>query len=116
MHNTCRFHFFAFTILIFSVCAQESTPVEGTGASFPSDVYRAWASAFASENVFTVSYIPTSSGSGKEAIKSGEYTFVGSDSLLEQADYDLVPDLQVKKTRRLTLKVKLTIINRCYHS
>lgn len=77
--------------------------LNGVGASFPADVYESWSSAFENDRQNFVKldheYYGVGSGLGKDVI-TGEVewspvTYVASDSLLTEADYEANPLLQM---------------------
>ena len=83
-------------VLISKVGAQAPLVVNGAGATFPENVYRAWASSFIAERPeYSVFYNATGSGNGQQQLINGTVVFAGSDSALTDAQYSLVPDLQV---------------------
>ena len=70
-------------ICLHAVAAPE---IRGAGATFPSDVYKTWASAYQKERAQTVSYRATGSGDGIKRIVAREVDFGASDSPLSAAD------------------------------
>ena len=65
-----------------------ATEIKGAGATFPSAVYKSWASGFEKERGAHVSYSPTGSGDGVKRIVAREVDFGASDSPLNQAELD----------------------------
>ncbi|XP_067652446.1 atrial natriuretic peptide receptor 1-like [Haliotis asinina] len=95
----------ALTCLLLVSClssAYSAVQLNGAGASFPADVYRAWLPAYKSyRSRFTevaMKYESIGSGGGKARIKGEtgpEVHYAGSDSLLSEEDYAKHPDLQM---------------------
>ncbi|XP_071084367.1 phosphate-binding protein PstS-like [Haliotis cracherodii] len=82
--------------------AYSAVELNGAGASFPADVYRAWLPAYKSYrsrfSAVEMKYEIIGSGGGKERIKGTtgpEVDYAGSDSLLSEEDYANHPDLQM---------------------
>ncbi|MGN6525170.1 MAG: phosphate ABC transporter substrate-binding protein PstS [Burkholderiaceae bacterium] len=69
--------------------------VHGAGATFPSAVYKAWASGYEQARGAKVSYQPTGSGDGIKRIEAREVDFGASDSALSQADLESHGLLQI---------------------
>jgi len=61
-----------------------ASAVEGTGASFPYPVYKAWIAEYYKETGKKINYSPTGSGSGIKAISARQVDFGGSDKPLKQ--------------------------------
>jgi len=62
--------------------------IRGAGATFPSAVYKAWASGYEQAHGDKVSYQPTGSGDGIKRISAREVDFGASDSALGFADLE----------------------------
>lgn len=75
-------------LLGLQACFVHAADVRGAGATFPSDVYKSWASAYMKERGGSVSYLPTGSGDGIKRIVAREVDFGGSDSPLSAADLE----------------------------
>ena len=75
--------------------------LRGAGASFPSPVYKSWTTnymALRQEHVtLEASYEAVGSGTGKKRIMEDPLSveYAGSDSLVEEKDYVLYPDIQM---------------------
>jgi phosphate transport system substrate-binding protein len=69
-----------------SLCPQ--TPVQGTGASFPSKVYGRWTEAFTRSSGLVVQYKPSGSGDGIKQITDRAVQFSGTDSPLSAEELD----------------------------
>ncbi len=92
------------TLFLLAAVSRISSAVQlnGAGASFPEDVYKAWLPAYkASRASFTTVYMKyesIGSGGGKDRIKGitePRVEYAGSDSLLEEEEYVQFPDLQM---------------------
>ena len=88
-------------ILLLFVYFAQSAPLEivrAAGATFPVEVYGAWASSYSSENLnVEIAYDPIGSTAGKERIVDGtDIVFAASDTPLSAEQYQQVPDLQVR--------------------
>jgi len=70
--------------------------LNGAGATFPEPVYAEWIHMYKSvEPNVTLNYQGIGSGGGQKAILDGTVDFAGSDSLLKEAQYQQMPDLQM---------------------
>ncbi len=70
--------------------------LNGAGATFPEPVYAEWIQMYKSvEPNVTLNYQGIGSGGGQKAILDGTVDFAGSDSLLKEAQYQQMPDLQM---------------------
>ncbi len=95
------------TLLVFSACGsgnegeskltQNGTIViNGAGATFPLPVYTEWIQMYKQiAPDVTINYQGIGSGGGQKAIMDGTVDFAGSDSLLSDAQYQKMPDLQM---------------------
>lgn len=63
-----------------------ASAIEGTGASFPYPVYKAWIAEYYKQTENKVNYSPTGSGSGIKAISARQVDFGGSDKPLKPSD------------------------------
>ena len=73
-----------------------SVQINGAGATFPLPVYTEWTYAYSYVDPSTVvNYQGIGSGGGKKAIVDRTVDFAGSDSLLNQEEYDAGGDLQM---------------------
>lgn len=83
------------------VHANEFVNLRGAGASFPSPVYKNWISKYKLLRQkfikLSVSYDAIGSGSGKKQIMVHPTTleYAGSDSVIEESDYEEYPGLQM---------------------
>ncbi|MDG6774818.1 phosphate ABC transporter substrate-binding protein PstS [Thiomicrorhabdus sp. ZW0627] len=73
-----------------------ASTIEGTGASFPYPVYKAWISSYYNATGNKVNYSPTGSGTGIKEISARHVNFGGSDkplkpSELKKAGLDMFP-------------------------
>ncbi|RMF50640.1 MAG: phosphate ABC transporter substrate-binding protein PstS [Anaerolineae bacterium] len=93
-----------FSMLLAACGGQSATPTEnnapitlnGAGATFPLPVYTEWIQMYKSvEPAVTLNYQGIGSGGGQKAILDGTVDFAGSDSLLKEEQYALMPDLQM---------------------
>ncbi len=78
--------------------AQGAGPIvlNGAGATFPLPVYNEWIQMYkAVQPDVTINYQGIGSGGGQKAIIDGTVDFAGSDSLLSEAQYKKMPDLQM---------------------
>jgi len=75
-------------LLGLQACLAHAVDIRGAGATFPSDVYKSWATAYEKERGGKVSYLPTGSGDGIKRITAREVDFGGSDSPLSAADLE----------------------------
>ncbi|MDT8998881.1 phosphate ABC transporter substrate-binding protein PstS [Paucibacter sp. APW11] len=75
-------------LLPLSAQAQDSAPVNGTGASFPSLVYQSWAQQYEKQFGIPVNYKPTGSGDGVKKIVARAVDFGASDTPLSDADLE----------------------------
>lgn len=66
--------------------AFSATSIEGTGASFPYPVYKAWISEYYGDTGNKVNYSPTGSGTGVKEISARHVDFGGTDSPLKPSD------------------------------
>ncbi len=66
--------------------AQAATTIEGTGASFPYPVYKAWIKDYYKATGNQVNYSPTGSGTGIQEISARHVDFGGSDKPLTPAE------------------------------
>ncbi len=76
----------------------QSGPIvlNGAGATFPLPVYNEWIQMYKSVKPdVTINYQGIGSGGGQKAIMDGTVDFAGSDSLLSEAQYKKMPDLQM---------------------
>ena len=84
--------------------AKAPVRIRGAGASFPSEIYKAWMVRFrvwrGQHTLLDMSYQAIGSGGGKDAIKSGEppLEYAGSDSVLKEEEYEEHPDLHMFPT------------------
>ena len=90
---------YAVFVILYIVLVQ-SAPLEfvrAAGATFPIEVYGAWANSYFAENPnVLVMYDPIGSTAGKERIVDGtDIVFAASDTPLSEEQYQQVPDLQV---------------------
>jgi phosphate transport system substrate-binding protein len=69
--------------------------VRGAGATFPSAVYKAWATSYQQAHGTKVSYQPTGSGDGIKRMEAREVDFGASDSALSLADLESHGLLQI---------------------
>ncbi len=70
--------------------------LNGAGATFPLPVYNEWIQMYkAVQPDVTINYQGIGSGGGQKAIMDGTVDFAGSDSLLSEAQYKKMPDLQM---------------------
>ena len=70
--------------------------LNGAGATFPLPVYNEWIQMYKSVKPdVTINYQGIGSGGGQKAIMDGTVDFAGSDSLLSEAQYKKMPDLQM---------------------
>lgn len=60
--------------------------VHGAGATFPSEVYKSWASAYEKERGVKVSYRPTGSNDGVQQMALRQVDFGGTDTPLSEAE------------------------------
>ncbi len=77
---------------------QQAGPIvlNGAGATFPLPVYNEWIQMYKSvQPDVTINYQGIGSGGGQKAIMDGTVDFAGSDSLLSEAQYQRMPDLQM---------------------
>ncbi|GAB4524598.1 MAG: phosphate ABC transporter substrate-binding protein PstS [Anaerolineales bacterium] len=88
--------------LVLSACggapASSNAPVvlNGAGATFPLPVYTEWIQMYKTvQPDITINYQGIGSGGGQKAILDGTVDFAGSDSLLKEEQYALMPDLQM---------------------
>ncbi len=95
-------------LLVLSACGGGSAPqqgntaqngaivLNGAGATFPLPVYTEWIQMYkqVAPDV-TINYQGIGSGGGQKAIMDGTVDFAGSDSLLSDAQYQKMPDLQM---------------------
>jgi phosphate transport system substrate-binding protein len=65
-----------------------ATDIRGAGATFPSDIYKTWATVYENERGAKVSYQATGSGDGIKRIIAREVDFGGSDSPMSAADLE----------------------------
>jgi phosphate transport system substrate-binding protein len=75
-------------LLGLQACFVQAADIRGAGATFPSAVYKTWASAYMKERGGSVSYQATGSGDGIKRIIAREVDFGGSDSPLSAADLE----------------------------
>lgn len=73
-------------LLLAPAFLAQAADIRGAGATFPSDVYKSWATAYGQERGIRVSYQPTGSGDGIKRIVAREVDFGGTDSPLNAAD------------------------------
>lgn len=79
--------------------------IQGSGASFPNNVYQAWMTYYVSTRLDYVAlhfkYEPVGSGTGKRRITGAEgprVDFAGSDSLLDEKVKEQFPDIRMFPT------------------
>lgn len=73
-------------LLLAHAFLAHAADIRGAGATFPSDVYKSWATAYGQERGIRVSYQPTGSGDGIKRMVAREVDFGGTDSPLNAAD------------------------------
>ncbi len=76
----------AVLLLLPGMPEASAAEVRGAGATFPSEVYKNWASAYEKERGVKVSYRPSGSGDGVQQITTRQVDFGGSDTPLGEAE------------------------------
>ncbi len=107
MRKSFLFVLLAALVLALAACSgSEAAPPEngdggavvlnGAGATFPLPVYTEWIQMYKSvQPDVTINYQGIGSGGGQKAIMDSTVDFAGSDSLLSEAQYKKMPDLQM---------------------
>ena len=75
-------------ILLLSGCGQDSSRINGAGATFPYPVYSKWANEFKQASGIEINYQPIGSGGGVQQIKARTVDFGASDAPLEAEELD----------------------------
>jgi len=107
MRKTFVFGLLVLVVLVAAACGgsapagnqgAQAGPIvlNGAGATFPLPVYNEWIQMYKSVKPdVTINYQGIGSGGGQKAIIDGTVDFAGSDSLLSEAQYKKMPDLQM---------------------
>ena len=75
-------------ILLLSGCGQDSSRINGAGATFPYPVYSKWANEFRQASGIEINYQPIGSGGGVQQIKARTVGFGASDAPLKAEELD----------------------------
>ena len=93
---------FVFSNMIFCdntlVSRKVFVALTGSGASFPAQVYAEWVAAysqFLNDESFRVTYASIGSGNGRTQLYANQTIYAGSDSLVKDADYALMPGIRM---------------------
>ena len=75
-------------ILLLVGCGQDSSRIDGAGATFPYPVYSKWANEFKQVSGVQINYQPIGSGGGVQQIKAKTVDFGASDAPLKAEELD----------------------------
>ena len=78
----------ALSCLVWLTSASAAVAIHGAGATFPAQLYAAWASAYAAESGTPVSYEAVGSGAGLDRIRKRQVDFGASDAPLTPQELD----------------------------